>query len=707
MPRDTPLIDFLAPKVIAVSDTECYKDYWSIGFRNPGNGKMAIYEQYEGHPLDRAAVAQLLRKYRVVGFNWWKYDMPMITLALSGASNALLKQASDALIKENLMPWDFEERFGVTIRTDLDYIDLFDASPGVKISLKKYGARMGTRLLQELPFDPSASISPDMRVTMRWYLGNDLKLTQELFEALREEQELRASMSAQYSIDLRSKSDAQIAEALFKIEYERITGSKLYKQKNIKAESFQFETPDSITFESEYMQDVLATVQRAVFKINPIGRVDLPEELQKFKIEIGGKLYTMGIGGLHSNEEKQWAVSDDEYVIVDRDVRGYYPALMLACGYVPKALGKIFTPIFEGFVKRRNEAKDLSARYFEAGDKINGLKYHIIAASLKIVNNGTFGKTGDPHSVLFGPRLMIQTTLTGQLSLLMLIERLTARGFEVLSANTDGIVTKVDRKRRWLFEAIVWDWEYETKLQTEEVEYAGIYSQSVNSYVAIPPDLATNKKAKVKTKGQFSPAGIHQQDMHDPNADICSKAVIDYLLKGTPIERTIRASADITQFLRVRMADGGGTKDGKYLGKLVRWYYGEGERGDIKTEKGARVATSMGAIPCMDLPDEFPDDLDYAWYIREAYARLDDVGLQVVDPDAPVRKGYKFAVQTGLKTVHILDLATNASLCGRRQKDIREPWDEIEHNGKVCKACTVIAQDRGGVGIGEEMELCL
>jgi hypothetical protein len=687
-------IDFLAPKVIAVSDTECYKDYWSIGFRNPGNGKMAVFEQYEGHPLDRQAVAQLLRKYRVVGFNWYKYDLPMITLALSGASNALLKQASDDIIMSNLMPWEFEAKYGVTIRQDLDWIDLFDASPGVKISLKKYGARMGTKLLQELPFDPTASISPDMRTTMRWYLGNDLVLTQELWETLAEEQQLRASMSDQYGIDLRSKSDAQIAEALFKIEYERITGSKLYKNKDIKAESFQFQTPATVSFESDYMRGVLAHVESTTFRINLAGNVDAGD-MQKYEIEIAGKRYTMGIGGLHSQEEKTYGVSDDQYEYVDSDVRGYYPALMLSCGYVPKALGKVFIPIFQGFVDVRNKAKDLAEEYGRAGDKVNQLKYEIIAGSLKIVNNGTFGQTGNPHSVLFGPRLMVQTTLTGQLSLLMLIERLTARGFEVMSANTDGIVTKIERKRRWLFDALVWDWEQETTLQMEHVPYSAIYWQSVNSYLAIPADLDTNKKAKVKTKGQFSPAGIHQKDMHDPNADICSKAVIAYLLKGTPIERTIRACADITQFVRVRMADGGGTKDGKYLGKLVRWYYGEGERGAILTAKGSRVATSMGAVPCMDLPDELPDDIDYAWYIREAYARLDDVGLAVVDPCAEVRYGYCYATQPGLKTVHILDMSKNASLCGRRQKDIREPWDEhYDYEGKVCKACEAVKVEK-------------
>lgn len=60
----------------------------------------------------------------------------------------------------------------------------------------------------------------------------------------------------------------------------------------------------------------------------------------------------------------------------------------------------------------------------------------------KIQINGTFGKTGSPYSVLFAPTMLIQTTITGQLSLLMLIEWHEIYGIPVISANTDGVVIK-------------------------------------------------------------------------------------------------------------------------------------------------------------------------------------------------------------------------------------------------------------------------
>src|SRR5690606_23235893 len=53
------------------------------------------------------------------------------------------------------------------------------------------------------------------------------------------------------------------------------------------------------------------------------------------------------------------------------------------------------------------------------------------ADSLKITINGSFGKLGSMWSILFSPNLLIQTTVTGQLALLLLIEWLEAEGIQV------------------------------------------------------------------------------------------------------------------------------------------------------------------------------------------------------------------------------------------------------------------------------------
>lgn len=700
-------ITFLDKRPTAVVDTECYPNYWSIGFKNTGSKKTVIFEQYAGKELNRAAIAKIFRKFRLITFNGNKYDNQMIALAMKGASNKQLKAANDDLIRFKMLPWTFSDKYGCELPEYADMIDLFDVAPGVRTSLKKYGARLGAKWLQELPFHFDRDITPDMRPMMRRYLSNDLDTTELLADHLATEMEMRAEMSVEYGIDLRSKSDSQIAEALIKWEVEKRTGKKLPKPEDMRGQSFKYNPPSFVKFETEYMRGIFKIVRDAEFVISDKGMVKLPPSLSKTKlsVKIGMTEYTMGIGGLHSKEHKRTFLADEDTKIVDSDVRGYYPGLMLAGGFYPKAVGEIFIPVFKGFVRRRDEAKE-AAKRFKKIDKAQHIRYKKISDSLKIVNNGTFGKSGSPFSVLYGPKMLIQTTITGQLAIMMLIERLEAKGFGVISANTDGIVTLVRRSREWLYQAIIFDWECETSLTMEFSEYSGVYSRDVNNYVAIPHDLKTNPDAKVKTKGVFSPASL--QEKHDPTFDICSTAVINYLVDGDDIEETIRACDDMRKFVGIKQVKDGGEKDGEYIGMLVRWYYPVGETGFITDVKsGNRVAGTRGARPCMDLPDEFPDDIDYAWYIREAYARLDDVGLPVANPADFGKCGYTLATLPKLKTVHIVDLSTGRSLCDKRPKAVREPWEEqnetylISRAGKLCKACEEARQAERGFEFAE------
>lgn len=712
-----PKNSYLDKRPEAVCDTECYRDYWSIGFKNLATGKKVIIEKYDGLSLDTKKIAKIFRKFRVYTFNGIGYDMPMIALAMAGASNAKLKEASDAIIVKKLRPWKFFDKYGVSLPPYIDHIDLMEVAPGVRLSLKKYGARMNMKRLQELPIDPSENIGAARRPLMRQYLGNDLDTTGELVVNLGEEIEIRAEISSENNIDVRSKSDAQIAETLIGVEVEKATGYKPDKP-TVNTMRFRYEPPPFIKFKTPLLQNVLEVAKKTLFfvsgepdpegaKKKNYGVVRLPQTIKDLNenLRIGFTDYKLGIGGLHSKEKRRSFVADEDTIIEDRDVRAYYPRIMLGSGYVPVAVGKQFTPIFQRFVDLRDVYKAQAAKLKDAGAMEKSMVYKKRSDTFKIVNNGLYGKLGSPYAVVYAPKLMIATTMTGQLSLLMLIEELELNGFSVISANTDGIVTVIPKERYGMFASIVLDWELATSFSTEAVRYLGVYSRDVNSYIALVEDPKNPGKVKisdgkpeVKRKGLFAKAGL--QAKHDPTFDICSTAVVEYLLRGKDIEQTIMACDDITQFVgvkqvgRVKMADGtmkeGGTKDGEYLGKMVRWYYAEGETGFIAKRNGARVAGTTGAMPCMDLPDEFPEDIDYEWYIREAYARLDDIGLSTKNPKLAGRQGYRAAVLPKQKTVHVIDLQTQRSLCGKTAKNVREPWEEllnVTDSMRFCKTC--------------------
>lgn len=633
-----------------VFDCEVYKNYFLLSFLNTETGNARHFEQFGGHPFDIDTVRKILKRYKLVSFNGNHFDLPLISAALQGADCAGLKRISDKIILNNAKPW----ALGLEPPA-CDHIDLIEVAPGVA-SLKIYGGRLHCPKLQDLPIEPDATITPEQRELLRRYCVNDLDTTYALYRSLEKQIALREQMGAQYGIDLRSKSDAQIAEAVIRKEVEHLIGDRLPKRDpfELAGKSFHYRPPAFIEFTSPLLQNALRVVSEAEFLIGSNGVVKMPKEVASLKLGIGRSTYQMGIGGLHSTEKSEAHFSDENHILVDRDVASYYPAIILNCGLRPSHMGQHFTKVYRSIVERRLEAK-------RTGDKVT-------ADSLKITINGSFGKFGSPYSVLYSPTLLIQTTVTGQLSLLMLIEALESEGIPVVSANTDGIVIKCPRSKVSLLEVVVDEWELKTGFVTEEDRYLALYSRDVNNYIAIKPNGH-------KLKGAYAPAGMQKNATNE----ICTDAVVKYLRNGTSIEETIRACDDITKFVTIRTVRGGaihgrsefnnkalvGEKrellarygwneiDRKtwesptgekmamdlayreatrithevYLGKAVRWYYAKGEAGAIYYKlNGYSVARSEGARPLMDLPDELPDDIDYDWYIREAQSILRDIG---------------------------------------------------------------------------------
>lgn len=694
-------IDYTRHNEDALCDTEAYIDYWSIAFERLSDGKIVLIEMYDGCPLDRARIATILRHHRIFTFNGNKYDIPMIMLAMQpGTTNAMLKKASDELIVGRVQPWIFMENRGLKVPEFVDHVDLMEVSPGAanRLSLKHTGARLHTHTVQELPIPPDARIGPVQRQAMRSYVRNDLRATKDLRNELRPQILLREQMSNQYGVDLRSKSDAQIAEAVIKSEVERATGQRLWKPE-LQEHQFFYEPPKFIQFRSERMRALLEEIRSTPFSVHPDGvdaassddnaetakkkrrMVDIPDSLKGRDIILGQSVYRMGIGGLHSCEESVTHVSDDEHVLLDRDVASYYPAIIIGEKLYPKHIGPVFLDVYDGIRARRLAAK-------KAGDKNT-------AESLKIVLNGSFGKFGSKYSVLCSPKLMIQTTVTGQLALLMQIEHLEHYGIPVISANTDGIVSKVPRHKRWQFNAAFSDWEWDTGYETEETEYRGLYSSSVNSYLAVKPDGKVKSKGPLTEGGPGLPgaAGIKK----NPAGEIAAQAVREFLSKGTPIEQTINACDDVRKFLFVRRVTGGCEKDGVTVGKVVRYYFSTTSRTPLLYAQGCKkagdkVSRSEGAVPLMTLPDfnECPEDLDRAWYVREAYAILQDVGYGAVDPSLRGRTGMFMGRLPKAKGLHWVNAETGIAVCGKERESIREAWEEHDYmplGHRLCSKC--------------------
>lgn len=632
---------------VFVFDVECYRNFFYVAFKCLANGKFVAFERSPDYDFPEMKLRWMLWRFCLVGFNSNSYDIPMVELAAKGLSCNELKEASDFIIKsgqnygtKKVTPFDIEKKYRIQIGK-YNHIDIFNVCPvngGVSAnpaSLKLYAGRLHAARMQDLPFPESHILTAEDAAIVRPYCCNDLANTELLFNELAPEIKLRMEMSEEYGIDLRSKSDAQVAEAVINSELQKVLG--YYPRKPTLAADLvlQYNAPDFISYRSQQLRDMFEVIKNARFYLDGLGSPIMPDEIDKLKVKIGSSVYKLGMGGLHSTEKKTAHKATDETILADNDVESFYPRIILNQRLFPSHLGEAFLQVYNAIVETRIHAKNEAAKAKKAGDKAGAKRWKTIADSLKITINGSFGKLGNKYSTLYAPQLMLQVTITGQLVLLMLIEMLEEAGISVISGNTDGIVSKYHKDRHNEVRTIIAEWEKRTNFKTEETRYAAVYSRDVNSYVAVKTESGDaearflDERLGVKTKGAYCERGSALNSIlsKNPEALVCSDAVISFLKNGTPVEKTIKECKDVRRFVSVKNVKGGGEKNGQYLGKVVRWYYPKGEAGYIAyVGSGNKVGKTDGARPLMDLPEELPSDINYEWYINEAVEMLYDCG---------------------------------------------------------------------------------
>lgn len=579
----------------------------------------------EGKVLDRGTLLWFIQNFTLVTFNGINYDGPMMRLAMSGASVQRLKECNDMLITRGVKWWHIDQYFPEMVdlrQFGLDLIDIMEPTPGVRIGLKAYMGRMHSRTIQDLPFDPHTPMAYEMRAITDTYCGNDLIGTRELRDTVQERLDLRIRLGEKYGVDIRSKSDAQMAEAVIKTRL-----GETQRRYVPDGYEFHYVPPPYIQYYDSTLQAVLQTVRTSPFVVRDVEEYDddifdddgkkiktgvkIPKAIKGTVINIDGKKYKLGIGGLHSQEKgiSHYATPGVKIVLID--VKSYYPSLIATLKMFPVQLGQRWLDMYINDIVERLKAKGVDP---------------ILADGLKIFLNGTFGKLFSKHSIFFAPEMGIAVTMTGQLALLMLIRWLVTNGIEVISANTDGLVCKVPNERDWLMRDAVKLWETVTGLEMEFSQWRSVHSISVNSYVAFDTD------GKITRKGMFAKSGVTGKGVPlagaHPDRDICIEAAIAYLQHGTPVHKTIRACQDIRMFVTLRGVKGGGQWRGQWLGKVVRWYYSTDGDPITYCSNGNRVADSSGARPCMTLPDSLPADIDYAVYEAYAVKLLQMAGVQ-------------------------------------------------------------------------------
>jgi hypothetical protein len=329
--------------------------------------------------------------------------------------------------------------------------------------------------------------------------------------------------------------------------------------------------------------------------------------------------YTFARGGLHTVNGPKVFEADDEYEIIDWDVSSYYPAIIINNGKYPAHLGKEFLRGYKQMFDKRLELKPLAKK----DKKIKG-----IVGALKLAVNSVYGKSSDMQNWIYDRQLTMFTTITGELSLMMLIEKYETSGIHVISANTDGVTIKIKKELLPLMYKINEWWCDITAYELERTDYSKIIFSTVNDYLAI----MTN--GEIKKKGDF----LTDFELHkNKSARIVPIALEQYFINGTPVEHTIVHHTNLYDFCLRQKASRNFHYEGTnrttgiktVYDKLIRYYVSN--TGDkifkIKNPECQTRAAAISQIEagewvckvCNYLPKNSKvDNINYAYYIEKA-----------------------------------------------------------------------------------------
>lgn len=581
-----------------VFDTETLPNRTLFCAKNVETGEW--FDLWRHEPDAPARLMRFVQKpdTTLIGFNSQSFDNIVVSAFCLGRTELEIKRIADDLITNRVAPWAAMRKFNLR-DVVLDNVDLIEVAPSF-VGLKAYGARMHMPKLQDMPIAHDDMISTEQEPMLLEYCHNDVDTTAELLNQLEKELLLRVEMSRRYGVDMRSKSDSQMAEQAY------ITSMGLKRKDNEVPKTVTYTPPGFLKFMDAELQALLDRVAGHTFNMNPVtGHVKLPDFLGMRTVKFGTGEYQLGVGGIHSTHDKKVCYVAGDDIICDIDAASFYPSIILECGFIPESLGNRFVEEYRKIYERRLEAK-------RSGDKTTD-------ATLKISLNGTFGKLASKYSVLYSPDLMLAVTLTGQFTLLMLIEWLEHAGATTLSANTDGIAIRYPRAADEKIKHVVSRFADASQFDFEYTPYRALAMKDVNNYIAVKPDRS------LKVKGIYAPLSLRK----NPTAQVCSDAVGQWLANGIAFEQTIN-NAPFCDFISARNVTGGGEQMGQYLGKVVRWYQSNDPALEpIRYAKnGNKVPKTDGARACMTLVDKIihPADLDYVWYRKEAIKIAISVG---------------------------------------------------------------------------------
>lgn len=510
-----------------VFDCEVFAYDWLFVFKSVDTGEYTVI-----HNDNEAVMAFMQEKPLIVGYNNKDYDQFILKAVLTGLSPEEIKRISDLLIEHELTGWNIPE-----LRDCGVYLDQFDLMDDTQqgTGLKDIEGHLGMNIQEStVDFLIDRPLTEAELQEVIFYCKHDVDATHILLQ-------LRKVYVAN-KLTLGREKGLEPAKALY------MTNAKLTAA-YLDASAKEHDDEREYVFPDDILWEYIPSEVREFF--DRIHDSSIPSAIlfkQMLDIMVGDCKTRLAWGGIHGAIPHYREETKDGRQIKNADVGSYYPHLMTIDGYYSRNIPSV--EVYEAMLNRRMAAK-------KSGDTA-------LANALKLVANTTYGAMLNQYNDLYDPLQGRSVCITGQLRLLELANHLLAEcpTLKVIQLNTDGIMCSFDDCDAPKWDAILKEWQERTKFTLEEDPIKMICQKDVNNYIEIPFKGSPKIKGGVLVRGAVTNGNVDFEALGFPrwenlfggafkinnNAVIVSKAVVDCIAYGTPVEETIMGSTSIFDF---------------------------------------------------------------------------------------------------------------------------------------------------------------
>lgn len=321
-----------------------------------------------------------------VGYNCSHYDTPIINMLFKHAyefnkyhnhltitENA--KRLSDKIIKEDTTSW-------ISYRNSnyFKQIDLMTmmASQALRVGLKSLQVSMCYPNVEEMIIDWDSWMRVENIDTLISYCHNDVNSTATLLGLFKNDLQLRKDILKEFGIECYSKDGVAIGVQLFTnfmVEDLSLPHEDVLKtlRKNVDVIHVKDLILPQIKLKTKPFQKALDHFKNLV-----LNRSGLAEN-SSITVLSDNLGHTLGLGGIHSLNEpaiyKAGFEGDQKYVILDIDVEGMYPAMVISHDIGPLGFK-------ESFIKRLAKVRSQRVEAKRNGDKVKDKVYKLLLNSL-------------------------------------------------------------------------------------------------------------------------------------------------------------------------------------------------------------------------------------------------------------------------------------------------------------------------------------